>query len=146
MTLRCAADLLTAIRMVCGAILAIRPSVAVLIVGAVSDWIDGPLARRAGPTERGARADLDADSILTLGAAIAAVRCGAPRVVLIAPLAHYVVPSARSHDEVRWDRITGVAQMLLLGAALMRLPIRWLATPVSAVRCAVLLARVWRSR
>lgn len=111
----------------------------------VTDWIDGPIARRHGPSAHGAQFDLEADSLLTLGAAIAALRRGAPAVVLLAPVAHYALAPARHPDDVRWDRVTGVAQMALLGAAIARLPIAWLAGPVTAARCAALLARQARA-
>lgn len=153
LSLRRAADLLTALRVLCGASLVVRPSLVVVLVGTVTDWLDGPLARRAGPTASGARFDLEADSLLTLGASIAAARVGAPRVVLLAPLARYAVAMIRrrplDRDGVRWDRITGVAQMAVFGAALAPRPLRMLvslALPVSAARCAALLvqARPWR--
>lgn len=115
-----------------------------LCAGVVSDWLDGPLARRAGPSSYGARLDVEADSLLTLGAAIAAVRCGAPRVVLLSPLARYAVVWVRpslSSDERRWDRITGVAQMVVLAIAIARMPSGWLAIPVSAARAAALAAQ-----
>jgi len=110
------------------------------------DWLDGPLARRAGTTAMGARFDLEADSLLTLGAAIAAVRRGAPPVALLAPIGRNALTPARAPDPVRWDRITGVAQMLVLGGALARLPVAVLWIPVTAARCAALLARLDRSR
>jgi len=147
------ADALTALRVLCGAILVVRPSLGVLLVGVVSDWIDGPLARRAGPTRGGARADLEADSILTLGAAIGAARLGVSRVALLAPLARYAVAAIRrrplDRDEVAWDRATGVAQMAVLAAALAPWPVRSLrslAIPMSAARCAVLLVQARWSR
>ena len=153
LSFRRAADLLTALRVLCGAILVLRPSLLVLIAGVVTDWIDGPLARRAGPTARGARFDLEADSILTLGAAVSAIRAGASRASLIAPLLRYAV-AARARrpldrDGVRWDRLTGVAQMAVFGAALAPRPLRalrLLAVPVSAARCATLLVQARRSR
>jgi hypothetical protein len=145
-TFRRAAGALTAFRALCGLILPVRPSLALLLVGVITDWVDGPLARRAGSLARGARDDAQADSLLTLGAAIAAVRRGAPPVVLLAPIAHYALAPARHPDDVRWDRFTGVAQMALLGAAIARLPIAWPATFVTAPRCAALLARQGRAR
>lgn len=144
--LRRAADALTGLRAFCGLVLPFRPSLGILLVGVVSDWLDGPLARRAGTTAVGARFDLEADSLLTLGAAIAAVRRGAPRVTLLAPIARYAIAPALAPDTVRWDRITGVAQMLVFGAALARFPVAVLWTPVTAARCAALLARLDRSR
>jgi phosphatidylglycerophosphate synthase len=127
---------------------AIRPSFAVLLLAVVTDWIDGPLARRRPRTGYGGRFDLEADSILTLGASIAAVRIGAPRVVVLAPLARYAVPALRTGrldpDGARRDRITGVAQMVVLAAAVAPWPlrvVRILALPVSAARCAAMLVQ-----
>jgi phosphatidylglycerophosphate synthase len=142
---RRSADTLTAFRALCGVFLAFRPSWLAFFAGVLSDWLDGPLARRAGVTAAGARFDLEADSLLTLGAAIAAVRCGAPRIVLVAPVARYAVQALRPRltpDEARWDRITGVAQMAVLGAAIARWPFAALALPMSAARAAALAARV----
>ncbi|MBA3823924.1 MAG: CDP-alcohol phosphatidyltransferase family protein, partial [Ktedonobacterales bacterium] len=39
---------------------------AVLVAGTALDWLDGPLARRLGPTHLGAALDIEADSWLTL--------------------------------------------------------------------------------
>ncbi|MDQ6857717.1 MAG: CDP-alcohol phosphatidyltransferase family protein [Chloroflexota bacterium] len=145
MNARRAADCITVFRAVCAVAIAIRPSVVLLFVAVVSDWIDGTLARRAGPTSRGARLDLEADSLLTLGAAIAAVRRAAPPVVLLAPVARYAVHLIRPKldpDEGRWDRMTGVAQMVTLAAAMARSPFAVLAVPVSAARMAALAARI----
>jgi phosphatidylglycerophosphate synthase len=139
------ADVLTALRIACGALLVFRPALSILLVGVVSDWLDGPLARRAPTSSYGARFDLEADSFLTLGAAIAAVRRGASRVVLLAPLARYVLAALRPHldpDAVRWDRITGVAQMVVLAAAVARWPVATAALLVSAARMAALAARM----
>jgi len=145
--------MLTAVRAMCGLLLPFGPSLAVFLVGVVSDWLDGPLARRAGPTARGARFDLEADSLLTLGASIAAARVGAPRVVLLAPLARYAIAMIRTgpldRDGVRWDRVTGVAQMAVFAAALGPRPLRvlgFLAVPVSAARCAAVLVQAQRPR
>ena len=142
MSFRRAADLLTALRALCGLVLPFRPSVAVFVAAVISDWLDGPLARRGGQSAHGARFDLEADSLLTLGAAVAAVRRGAPLIVLVGPIARYVMAPATARDEVRWDRLTGVAQMALLGAVIARLPARWASIPVTAARCAALAARV----
>ena len=153
LTFRRAADALTALRVVCGLVLLARPSLAVLLLGVVTDWLDGPLARRAGPTLRGARFDLEADSLLTLGAAVSAARAGASRASLIAPVLRYAVAARAKRpldaDGVRWDRVTGVAQMAVFGAALAPGPLRGLrilALPVSAARCAALLVQAGRSR
>lgn len=142
---RHAADGLTVFRACCAVILAFRPSFVLLLVAVISDWIDGPMARRTGPTTRGARLDLEADSLLTLGAAIAAVRTGAPRVVLLAPVGRYglhIVRPTLDPNEAKWDRLTGVAQMVVLAAAVARFPLAGLALPVSAARAAALAARI----
>jgi CDP-alcohol phosphatidyltransferase-like enzyme len=140
--LRRAADSLSIFRAACGVALPFWSALPLFSAGVISDWLDGPLARRAPSSSHGARLDLEADSLLTLGAAIAAVRHGAPRIVLIAPVARYLIAPARARDDVRWDRVTGVAQMALLGAFIARLPVRWAAIPVTAARCAALAARV----
>ncbi|MEA2660942.1 MAG: CDP-alcohol phosphatidyltransferase [Chloroflexota bacterium] len=153
MTFRHAADTLTAVRAICGLVLPLRSSLAILLFAIVTDWLDGPLARRAGPTIRGARFDLEADSILTLGASVAAARVGASSLLVIGPALRYAV-AALAHrpldrDGVRWDRITGVAQMAVFAAALAPEPLRalrHLAVPVSAGRCAVLLVQAQRRR
>jgi len=142
---RRSANALTAFRACCGVLLLLRPTWLAFLAGVLSDWLDGPLARRAGATAAGARFDLEADSLLTLGAAVAAVRCGAPRVVLLAPIARYGVHLLRpglTADETRWDRVTGVAQMALLGAVIARVPAGWAYVPVTAARCAALAARM----
>jgi phosphatidylglycerophosphate synthase len=133
---------------ICGVILLFRPSLALLLFGVVTDWLDGPLARRAGPTPRGARFDLEADSLLTLGAAVSAARAGASRASLIAPVLRYAVAVRATRplnaDGARWDRLTGVAQMAVFAAALTPWPLRalrLLAVPVSAARCAALLVQ-----
>jgi hypothetical protein len=141
-----AADVLTTFRAICGLVLPFRPSLVIFLAGVVSDWLDGPLARRSGASVHGAAFDIEADSLLTLGAAAAAIRCGAPAAVLVGPVARYVIAPARGRDERWWDRLTGVAQMALLGAAIARLPTGWPSVPVTAARCAALLARVDRSR
>ena len=143
--MRRSANALTAFRALCGVLLLFRPTSLAFFAGVLSDWLDGPLARRAGATAGGTRFDLEADSLLTLGAAVAAVRCGAPRVVLLAPIARYGVHRLRPRltaDETRWDRVTGVAQMALMGAVIARLPARWASIPVTAGRCAALAARI----
>jgi phosphatidylglycerophosphate synthase len=148
-----AADGLTLLRAICGLVLPFRPSLRVLIVAVVTDWLDGPLARRQPPTAHGPRFDLEADSLLTVGASIAAARAGAPRVVLLAPLARYVIAGLRrgplDRDGVRWDRITGVGQMAALAVALAPMPfraLRILTLPISAARCAALLVQAERPR
>jgi phosphatidylglycerophosphate synthase len=147
------ADALTGFRAMCGLILPFWPSLPLLVVAVVTDWFDGPLARRRPPARHGRRFDLEADSLLTLGAAIAAARVGAPRVAMLAPIARYAVAIIRAGpltpDEVRWDRLTGVAQMAVLAAALAPMPLRALrilALPASAARCAAMLVQAEPSR
>ncbi|HEV8534806.1 MAG TPA: CDP-alcohol phosphatidyltransferase family protein [Candidatus Limnocylindria bacterium] len=125
-----------------------RPRLAVVLLAAATDWIDGWLARRGGEAGYGARFDLEADSLLTLGAAVAAVRRGATGLVLLPAVARYAVVAVRdprtlTAEEAAWDRVTGTAQMAVLAAALAPWPFRavgLLAGPVSAVRCAALAA------
>jgi phosphatidylglycerophosphate synthase len=129
------------------------PSVGLLAVGIATDWIDGAIARRAGAAPYGPRFDLEADSVLTLGAAIAAARRGLGSFLVLAPVARYAVVAVRdpltyTADERDWDRVTGIAQMALLVAALSPAPFRalWvLAGPVTAVRCAVLAVALTKS-
>jgi len=90
------------------------------------DWLDGPLARRLGPTRLGAVLDIEADSWLTLCCAAGAVAWGQlPWWVLLPPLVRYIHPAvalARGGLSAGggpwWGRVTGVAQMVLLLAAL----------------------------
>jgi phosphatidylglycerophosphate synthase len=143
--LRRAADTLSIIRVGCGMLLPFRPAVPILALGVVSDWVDGPLARQSPNSSYGARLDLEADSILTLGSAIAAVRRGAPRVVLLPAVARYAVAALRpqlDRDQALWDRVTGVAQMVVLAAAIARWPAAMPVLLVSAARTAALAARV----
>ncbi|MGH7903743.1 MAG: CDP-alcohol phosphatidyltransferase family protein [Candidatus Dormibacteraceae bacterium] len=89
----------------------------------VSDWLDGPLARRTGKSRLGHRFDAQADAWLTLSAAAAAWRTGAlPGCVLAPPLARWLRPDLRGaadhHPLVAWQRTAGVGQMVVLAAAL----------------------------
>ena len=126
------------------------PSVGLVAFGIATDWIDGAIARRGGVAAYGRRFDLEADSLLTLGAAIAVARRGGGRSLLVAPLLRYAVVAARdprtyTADELLSDRISGIAQMAVLVAALLPWPLRALsvvAVPVSAARCAALAALV----
>ena len=143
----------------------------VALLGAtLSDWLDGPLSRRAGPTRLGRALDREADSWLTLWAAAGAVAWGGlPRWCLLPPLLRYAGPLRDlSRCELpagggpRWGRATGTAQMALILAALAPVD-RWLrwpperrrrvlagaAWPVSgaqALTVIVSLARRWRAR
>jgi phosphatidylglycerophosphate synthase len=91
----------------------------------LSDWLDGPLARRAAGGDRrlGAILDLEADSWLSLWGALAAWRCGTlPWVNLVAPLLRYPLQLARSPSRrVRvefWQRVAGTLQMVVVCAGL----------------------------
>lgn len=127
----------------------------VALVGATAlDWLDGPLARRAGPTRLGAALDIEADSWLTLWCAVAAVAWGGlPWIVLLPPLAHYLHPALAlrrgrlpAGGGPWWARATGVAQMALLLGALAPVTAHWRDTllvtaawPVAGAQLAVLL-------
>jgi phosphatidylglycerophosphate synthase len=170
------ADLLTLSRGLCGAMLAglvaadIRdragpagwlgflPS---LLGATLSDWLDGPLARRAGPTRLGAVLDIEADSWLTLWSAMAAVRWGGlPRWCLLAPVLRYLHPAfdlleggAPAGGGPWWSRVTGTAQMTLFVVALAplphdggRAPLRRAAVVISGGQGATLLVLLWRRR
>ena len=102
--------------------------IALLYGAIVSDWLDGPIARRLGTSEVGAMFDIEADSWLTLCSSTAAVTWGGlPTYVIAPPLARYVciatlrrwVPYRQlvSGDPL-WTRHIGMAQMMLFIAAL----------------------------
>jgi len=143
---RLAANALTAARAAAGVALIARPSLALVVMAIATDWIDGPLARRGGAASYGPRFDLEADSLLTLGVAAAAVRCGAPLTAFAAPVARYAVVSVRdplrlSGEEILLDRATGGPLMAVLIAWLAPAPfavLRVLTGPVTLVRCAAM--------
>ena len=100
-----------------------------LLYGAiVSDWLDGPIARRLGTSEVGAMLDIEADSWLTLSSSAVAVASGGlPLYVVAPPLLRYVrlaalgrfVPyRALVSGDPLWTRHVGMAQMMLFIAAL----------------------------
>jgi phosphatidylglycerophosphate synthase len=92
---------------------------ALLLGCTVCDWLDGPLARRLGPTRLGATLDLEADSWLTLWAAVAAVRLGRlPAVSLLPPALRYPAAAGRPAEARPWHRAAGVAQMVVITGAL----------------------------
>src|SRR5262249_52277380 len=97
------------------------------------DWLDGPLARRLGPTRLGAVLDIEADSWLTLCCAAGAVAWGdLPGWVLLPPLGCYLHPAlALARGGLRegggpwWGRGAGGGQMgVLLAAVAPTLPPR----------------------
>jgi len=122
-----------------------RPAwLAAVAAATAGDWVDGPLARRAGPTALGAVLDIEADSWLTLWTAIAAYRSGALAAwCLVPPTLRYLRPGPRPARA--WQRAAGVAQMAaLLGALAPWAPLRGLARftapPAAVAQLAALLA------
>jgi phosphatidylglycerophosphate synthase len=112
-----------------------------LLIGCTAvDWLDGPLARRLGPTRLGAVLDLESDSWLTLWGAVAAVRLGRlPAIALAPPVLRYVVALGPAPAPRPWQRAAGVAQMVVIAGALTRWrPPRALAAGVAAVQIAAL--------
>jgi phosphatidylglycerophosphate synthase len=101
---------------------------AVLYGAILCDWLDGPIARRLGSSEIGAMFDLEADSWVTLCTSAACVTWGElPLYVMVSPLARYALLgralqrmaySEATSGHPRWERHTGIAQMLLYIAAL----------------------------
>src|SRR5438132_11701346 len=100
-----------------------------LLYGAiVSDWLDGPIARRLGTSELGATLDIEADSWLTLStSAVAVATGGLPAYVVAPPLLRYVRLAALRRivpyrdlvsGDPLWTRHVGMAQMMLYIAAL----------------------------
>lgn len=89
------------------------------------DWLDGPIARREGPTRFGAVLDIESDSWLTLWCAVAAVTLGGlPWICVLPPIVRYIHPllalragELPSGGGPWWSRATGVAQMAMLLAA-----------------------------
>lgn len=100
------------------------PTWLALIVGCtLTDWLDGPIARREGPTPLGAVLDLEADSWLTLWAGIAAWRSGAlPLWCLVPPIVRYPVrvfcAPHRRMGARPWQRAAGAFQMSVFCGAL----------------------------
>lgn len=100
-----------------------------LVAAAIpADWLDGPLARRLGPSSYGQVLDLEADSWLTLCTAVAATTWGGlPGIVALPPLVRYPLIlramrgrsySELNHDHPSWARPIGMAQMTIFMAAL----------------------------
>ena len=122
--------------------------VALLLGCTVCDWLDGPLARRLGPTRLGAVLDLEADSWLTLWGAAAAVRVGGvPAVSLLPPALRYPLSAGSRPGTRPWQRAAGVAQMVVIATGLTarRRPPRTLAVAAAGLQLAALGADVLRS-
>jgi phosphatidylglycerophosphate synthase len=88
-----------------------------------TDWLDGPLARKSGSTPLGALLDLEADSWLTMWAAVAVWRSGAlPATCLVAPVARYLVRWRRGLSRpmatTAWQKAAGFAQMAVIAGGL----------------------------
>src|SRR5204862_6201090 len=68
----------------------------------LTDWIDGPLARRRGPTRLGRVLDLELDSWLTLATTLAGTRLGTlDAICLVTPSLRYLAMASRiSYEDV----------------------------------------------
>ena len=123
----------------------------------VTDWLDGSLARRVGPTRLGGVLDIEADSWLTLWSAAATVTWGElPGWCLLPPIIHYLEPmlalmqgNLPQGGGPWWYRLAGASQMGLLIVALA--PFDWrkrkqfltaASLPVSLGQCAAIFARL----
>jgi phosphatidylglycerophosphate synthase len=123
----------------------------------VTDWLDGSLARRAGPTRLGGALDIEADSWLTLWCAAGAVSWGElPDWCLLPPIMHYLEPLlALMQGKLPqgggpwWYRLAGASQMGLLIVALA--PFDWrerkqfltvASLPISIGQCAAIFVRL----
>jgi phosphatidylglycerophosphate synthase len=86
----------------------------------VSDWLDGPLARRLGrPSRLGGVLDIEADSWLTLWASIAAHRRGGlSGFTVLGPTLRYLLTVGRPGKVRHWQRAAGLTQMVVLCGAL----------------------------
>jgi len=102
--------------------------IALLYGAIVSDWLDGPIARRLGTSEVGAMLDIEADSWLTLSSSAVAVTVGGlPPYVVAPPILRYLRLAALGRlvsyrqlvsGDPLWTRHVGMAQMMLFIAAL----------------------------
>ncbi len=130
-----------------------------LLGATATDWLDGPLARHAGPTRLGGVLDIEADSWLTLWSATAAIAWGnLPAWCILPPIIRYLDPlHSLLHGKLPqgggpwWCRVTGTGQMGLLFLALTPIdfPRRKLiltagALPVSSAQCAAVLVLLSR--
>ena len=123
----------------------------------VTDWLDGALARQAGPTRLGGVLDIEADSWLTLWSAAGAVAWGeVPGWCLLPPIIHYLEPLlALMQGKLPqgggpwWYRLVGASQMGLLIVALA--PFDWrqrkqfltaASFPISIGQCTAIFVRL----
>jgi phosphatidylglycerophosphate synthase len=124
----------------------------------VTDWMDGSLARRAGPTRIGGVLDIEADSWLTLWSAVGTVAWGKlPGWCLLPPIIHYLEPvvALRQSNLPQgggpwWYRFAGAGQMGLLIIALA--PFDWnkrkqllstASVPISIAQSAAIFVRLF---
>lgn len=92
---------------------------ALLAACTVCDWVDGRMARRLGPSRLGVVLDIEADSWLTLWGAVAGVRLRRlPAASLLPPVLRYPMVAGRPVQLRLWQRVAGVAQMVVLAMAL----------------------------
>jgi phosphatidylglycerophosphate synthase len=123
----------------------------------VTDWLDGSLARRAGPTRLGGVLDIEADSWLTLWSAAGTITWGElPGWCLLPPIIHYLEPMlALMQGKLPqgggpwWYRLVGASQMGLLIVALA--PFDWrkrkqflttASLPICIGQCAAIFVRL----
>lgn len=99
----------------------------------LGDWLDGPVARRHGPTRLGGAMDIEADSWVTVwSAAYAVFASGLPSWCLLAPVVRYLHPllEVAAGGLPRgggpwWARLSGAAQMGLVLLALAPVRSTW---------------------
>jgi len=130
-----------------------------LLGATATDWLDGPLARYAGPTRLGGVLDIEADSWLTLWSAVAAITWGElPAWSILPPILHYLDPLySLMHGKLPqgggpwWCRVTGISQMGLFFIALTPLDFQKrrqiltaVALPVSSAQCSAILVLLIR--
>ena len=163
------ADALTISRAACGAVLAGLMTAGIrnrkgfagwigllipLLGTTATDWLDGPLARYAGPTRLGGVLDIEADSWLTLWSAVGAITWGElPAWSILPPILRYLDPLYSSMQGKLpqgggpwWCRVTGTSQMGLFFVALTPIDFQMrkqiltaVALPVSSAQCAAIL-------
>jgi phosphatidylglycerophosphate synthase len=127
----------------------------VVLTATLSDWFDGALGRREGPTRFASSLDIESDSWLTLWSAVAAILLGGlPWICLLPPVMRYIHPLLALRAGKLpvgggpwWSRVTGMTQMavLMAGFAPIAGPVRdailgiiiW---PVSLAQLATMLA------
>ena len=96
----------------------------VVLTATVSDWFDGALGRREGPTRFASSLDIESDSWLTLWSAVAAILLGGlPWICLLPPVVRYIHPILALRAGKLpvgggpwWGRVTGMTQMAVLMA------------------------------